>query len=217
MSNFLVNPYRFAVAEAGDPAFSVDRAAYSAIKLLADGSAWEDIAAFPGGGGDSGAQPTVCGSSAYGLTVGGSSGKDSSYIYDGSADTWGSDIGNSYTFYSGAGGSVGTSPNAPNNSITFAGLDGVTKLTTTAEYTGISWTNVGDLSTGRRSCGGCGNADDALCYGGRKQDDAIIDDVELWDGSTDTWDAGVEDFGIAAVDPIYVGTGSDGIGGMGDG
>jgi len=213
--SYLTNPYRYVVAVAGDPAFSVDRAAYSAIKLLADGSAWEDIATFPIGGGDAGAQPTVCGSSVFGLTVGGSSDKDSCFIYDGSADTWGSDIGNSYTFYSGAGGSVGTSPNAPNNSITFGGLDGVTKLTTTAEYTGSSWSNVGDLDIGRRSCGGCGNADAALCYGGRQQDDAIIDDVELWDGSADTWDAGLEDLGQRAVDPIYVGTGSDGIGGMG--
>ena len=212
--SYLVNPYRYAVAVAGDPAFSVDEASYSTIALLSDGSAWETRADFPAGGGEVN-QPTVCGSSAYGLTVGGSPVQDSCYIYDGSADSWGSDIGNSYDFYSGGGGSVGTSPNAPNNSITFAGLDGATKLTTTAEYTGISWTNVGDLSTGRRSVGGCGNADDALCYGGTDASDTVIDDPELWDGSADTWDNTINNFNQVAVNPIYVGTGSDGLGGMG--
>jgi len=213
--SFLINSYRYAVAEAGDPAFSVDEASYSTIALLADGSAWETRADFPAGGGEVN-QPTVCGSSAFGLTVGGSPVQSSCYIYEGgSTDSWGSDIGNSYNFYSGGGGSVGTSPNAPNNSITFAGLDGVTILTTTAEYTGSSWSNVGNLSTARRSVGGCGNADDALCYGGTDASNIVIDDPELWDGSADTWDNSINNFGQVAVNPIYVGTGTDGLGGMG--
>lgn len=211
--SYLVNPYRYAVAVAGDPAFSVDEASYSTIGLLADGSAWEELADFPAGGEVN--QPTVCGSSAYGLTVGGSPVNGTCYIYDGSADTWGSDIGNSYDFYSGGGGSVGTSPNAPNNSITFGGFHNPNKLTTTAEYTGSSWSNVGNLDIARRSVGGCGNADDALCYGGTDASDTVIDDPELWDGSADTWDNSINNFGQVAVNPIYVGTGTDGLGGMG--
>lgn len=209
--SFLINSYRYAVAAAGDPAFSVDEAAYSTIGLLADGSAWTPLADFPAGGEvDS---PTVCGSSAYGLTVGGGPVYDSCYIFDG--DSWGSDIGNSYDFKQGGGGSVGTSPNAPNNSITFAGIMSGTKLTTTAEYTGSSWSNVGDLDIARKSIGGCGNADDALCYGGTDASDTVIDDPELWDGSADTWDNTINNFNQVAVNPIYVGTGSDGLGGMG--
>lgn len=139
---------------------------------------------------------------------------NSSYKFYGASNTWSTNLVCSYT--SGSSGGGGTQ----DNMIAFGGNSGgggAHAKTTTAEYIGTSWANVGDLAVPRRELGGGGgDPDNALAVCGEDGSFVDYDSVETWNGSTNAWSTNVTAFPYAFNNGIYFGTATAGVGGMGD-
>jgi len=208
-----------ALLGSAQPSASVDLpiTAYDGItlKLLGDGSAWESLDNFPL---SSLKMQTMGGSASNAISAMGGYG-NSSYLYDGSADDWGANIGCFYSSQGSAGGANGTT-DGQDGAIAFGGnTSGSDSQTQTTIFNGSDWVDGGDLTTSRRECGGGdGNEDSALCLNGQlsaASSYAMLDSSEIYDGSADDWDAIAEEFGDAWNNGFYIGTTTDGLGGMG--
>jgi len=208
--SYLTNPFWFVVAGA-DPinmggndssgGYGTNCSTYSAA------GGWVGKTNFPAGV----SLTTVGGNADNAISATGGYG-NTSYKFYGATNTWSANLVCSYTSHGSAGGGT------QDNMIVFGGNQGGgTALTTTAEYVGSSWTNVGNMNSARRECGGGGgDPDNAIVICGERLDFTDYDSVETWNGSTNAWTTSGTVFPYAFNNGIYFGTSTDGVGGMGD-
>lgn len=201
MTPNLFNPYRYAVAGGQGLAWVFGGTGGTSDNYGYNGSSWDTLANYPasvsqglgGGGADSG------------ISMGGGY-SNTSYIYTGASDSWGSNIGLSYSAGYLGGGGLST------NAIAFGGTStGSNEQSTTAEYLGSSWSNVGNLPSTMMHTTGNGDSDLAIQVAGAFTGHVKTDISATWDGSSNAWSSSTV-YPLAVNVNSYAGTVDDGVG-----
>lgn len=169
-----------------------------------DGSVWNTLSNYPANNARSGG----IGGFNAGLSAGGGY-SNASYEYTGSSDSWGSDIGLSYSAnLLGSGGTV-------NSALVWGGTStGSDEQSTTAECldTGAGWANVGNLPAALMHSGGNGDSDAAVSVAGALTGHVKQNGCSTWSGATDSWASSSTNYPISVDNNAYAGSVDDGVG-----